>query len=115
MKVQIPFGITSLQVGTINIYSLKLRFNRASWSFIEPEMQKLGASSALITVRNRNQFYTIQFQTVEHERFAQVRDAINRGQIAQQEEILRSWKETGFRPNAANIYNAEFYSETFSI
>lgn len=115
MKVQIPFGITSLQVGTINIYSLKMRFNRASWSFIEPKIQELGASSALITVRNRNQCYTIQFQTVEHERFAQVRDAINRGQIAQQEEILRSWKETGFRPNAANIYNAEFYSETFSI
>lgn len=114
MKVQIPFGITSLQIGTINIYSLKLRFNRASWSFIEPEIQELGACSCNIAVRNIKQFYTIQFQTNQHEQFAQVRDAITRGQIAQHEAILRSWKETGFRPNAAIIYRPEF-SETISI
>lgn len=104
MKVQIPYGIVILQVGTCNIYSLKLRFNAASWSWIEPEIEKLGAFSTLIAVSKRNDYCTVQFQTTQYEKFEQVRAAINSGQIAQQEELLHLWKESGYRNNAKHCF-----------
>lgn len=111
MKVQIPYGTVSLQVGTCTIHSLKLRFNAASWSFIEPEIQELGAISTLIAISERKGFRTISFQTTQYEQFKRVRDAINRGQIAQQEELLRLWKEYSYRPNATLVYREQLIVE----
>ena len=111
MKVQIPYGTVSMQVGTCIIHSLKLRFNAASWSWIKPEIQQLGASSSLIATTQRNGFHTVSFQTTQYEQFKPVRAAINRGQIAQQEELLRLWKERGFRPNANLVYREQFSVE----
>jgi hypothetical protein len=103
MNVPIPYGLTTLQVGTLTVYSLKLRFNAASWSFIEPEITELRTLAALTAITKRNDFYTVQFQTYHNYHFKLLRDAINRGQIAQQEEILRLWKENGHRPIAKYV------------
>lgn len=108
MKVQVPYGITNLQVGTLCVYSIKLRFNAASWSWIEPEIQQLCASSSLIAVSKRNDYYTVQFQTAQYEKCAELHAAINRGQIAQQEELLRLWKECGYRRDAKHCFREEF-------
>jgi len=102
MNVPIPYGLTTLQVGTLTVYSLKLRFNAASWSFIEPEITEL-TIAALTAITKCNDFYTVQFQTYQRQHFLLLRDAINRGQIAQQEEILRLWKENGHRPIAKYV------------
>lgn len=107
MKVQIPYGTTSLQVGTMYVYSLKLRFNAASWSWLEPEIQELGVISSLIAVSNRNGFHTVSFQTTQYEQFAELHAAINRGQLAQQEELLRLWKECGYRRDAKYCFREE--------
>lgn len=111
MKVQIPYGTTTLVFDTMCVHSLKLRFNAASWSWLEPEIQELGVISALIAVSNRNGFYTVSFQTTQYEQFKRVRDAINRGQIAQQEELLRLWKEYSYRPNATLVYREQLNVE----
>lgn len=107
MKVKIPFGITSLQVGTIYVYSLKLRFNAASWSWILPEIMELNS----IAISYRNGFHTVTFQTTQYEQFAELHAAINRGQLAQQEELLRLWKESGYRRDAKHCFREELSVE----
>lgn len=104
MNIKIPYGITSLQVGTCHIYSLKLRFNAASWSWIEPEIHELGARVSLIAISERNGYYTVQFQTTQYEQFDLVRAVINRGQLAQQKELLSMWEKHGHRPLARHVY-----------
>lgn len=111
MTVKIPYGITCLQVGALYVYSLKLRFNAASWSWIEPEIETLTASSSLIAISKHNDYYTVQFQTTQYEQFNLVRGLINRGQVAQQKELLSMWEEHGYRPDARLVHRTQLSVE----
>lgn len=104
MKIDIPYGINSMQIGTIRILTLKLRFNSATWSWIKPELDS--CDSVLresITVTMRNSYTTIQLTTSSYDMLNAVWIAIQNGQIAQQEFALECWKENYIRVDASKL------------
>ena len=101
MRIQIPFGITNLELGTMSINSLKLRFNPATWSWVNDSISNLGYTDrCAFVVRENKSYWTIQLQTSDHMLFERVLKAIQQGQINQQHEMLERWAEFGQRPEA---------------
>lgn len=104
MKIQVPYGVTTLDIGTMRIYSMKLRFNGSSWSFIKPEIDKCAEDRIHLFVRQRDGYHTIMLQTESFKTFERIRQAINRGQIAKEEEILKLWRENSVRPHSKYVF-----------
>lgn len=104
MKIDIPFGVKHLEIGAITIYTLKLRFNSATYSWIKPELDLCNLEQReSIRVGDRNGYITIHLQTTDAKMQEGVWQAIQRGQIAQQEYALEHWKEYGIRADASRF------------
>ncbi len=105
MRIQIPFGITNLELGTMSISSFKLRFNPATWSWVNDSISKLKhADRCAFVVRENKSYWTIQLQTADHLLFDRVLKAVQQGQINQQHEILERWAKFGMRPEAKHCF-----------
>jgi len=104
MKIDIPFGVKHLEIGAITIYTLKLRFNSATYSWIKPELDSCNpVHRESIRVTERNGYMTIRLETNSYDMQEGVWQAIQRGQIAQQEYALEHWKEYGIRADASRL------------
>ena len=102
MKIDIPFGVKHLEIGAITIYTLKLRFNSATYSWIKPELDSCNpVFRESIRVTEHNGYATIHLETSSGRMQEGVWEAIQRGQIAQQEYALEHWKEHGVRADAS--------------
>ena len=98
MRIDIPFGIKCLDIGAITIYTLRLRFNGATYSWIKPELDSCNLEHReSIRVTERNGYTTICLETTSYQMQESVWQAIQRGQIAQQEYALDHWKDYGIR------------------
>lgn len=105
MKVDIPFGVSALEIGAITVYTLKLRFNNATYSWIKPELDSCdSACQESIRVTEHNGYTTIRLETTFYSTRDAVWLAIQRGQIAQQEYMLEYWREHGFRIISSSLY-----------
>ena len=105
MKIDTPFGVTSLEIGAITVYTLKLRFNSGTYSWIKPELDSCDpVHRESILVTQRNGYITIRLETSSYNIQESVWKAIQRGQIAQQEHALEWWKEHGIRPDVSKMH-----------
>jgi hypothetical protein len=102
MRIDIPFGVKILEIGAITIYTLKLRFNSATYSWIKPELDSCDpVDQESIRVTEHNGYKTIRLETNSYNMQESVWKAIQRGQVAQQEYALERWKEYGIRTDAS--------------
>ena len=104
MKIDIPFGVKSIEIGSITIYTLRLRFNSATFSWIKPELDLCTpVERESIRVTNRKGYETIRLETSSYQMQQSVWQAIQRGQIAQQEYALEIWKGCSIRVDASTL------------
>ena len=104
MKIDIPFGVKSLEIGAITVYTVRLRFTSATYSWIKPELDSCKpAYRESIRVTEHNGYRTIRLETNSYNMQEIVWQAIQRGQIAQHEYALKHWKDYGIRADASKL------------
>ena len=112
MKIDIPFGVKHLDIGAITVYTIRLRFSTATYSWIKPELDLCDSNTReCIRVNEHNGYATIRLETNSMSMQDNVYKAIQRGQLKQQRYALDCWEDYGFRPDASKLGNPKAIAE----
>lgn len=106
MKQQIAFGYQTLNIGSVTVFTIKLRFHSSSWSFIQKRIKEFNKNQEKIecTITQNLPYYTLTLSTVSYDTYQAVADIIARGQQEHLEAYLREWKRFQYKPSMKNIY-----------
>ena len=106
MKQQIAFGYQTLNIGSVTVFTIKLRFHSSSWSFIQKRIEEFNENQEKIecTTTQNLPYYTLTLSTLSYDTYQAVADIIARGQQEHLEAYLREWKRFQYKPSMKNIY-----------
>lgn len=99
----ISYGYSTLQIGTVTVYTHKLRIGSALLSFVHRDGLPLGTN-----FKEANQGKTIiEFTTVDYFESQQFIKVMDQASIDQMQEAINQFNATGYRVKPNQCYKPE--------
>ena len=107
MIQKINYGYSSLYIGTVTVYTHKLRIGSALLSFVDRDKLPLGTN-----FKEANQGKTIiEFTTVDHFESQQFIKIMDQAYFDQMQEAINQFNASGYRVKPNQCYKGELASQ----